>query len=769
MRLGFRLSISLAAGVMLVSLGFALYQTQNEQHNLNRDLERHAVDLAETLERSAGPLVWSHSWRDLQRLVDRFQNHEHLAGVAVYDIEDRPLAVTPALASRLGQPPVAAVEKSARQTAPVGEYLRLGKDPMHVFVTPVHAGEAILGVLAVFHDTGYITARTADMWRRALESMLVQTALIVSVTLLMLRWGIGRPIAHLANWLRDLRNGENTPPLPSLPEEDSFRPLQREATRLAATLNQARAAAETEARLRSTAESVWTPERLRISVQNRLGGCRLYAISNREPYVHSRRGNAIEYSVPASGLVTALEPILRACDGTWIAQGTGDADREVVDERDRLRVPPDHPQYTLRRVWVTPREEEGFYFGFANEGLWPLCHIAHTRPVFRAQDWEEYYKINRRFADAFLEEAADEINPALLVQDYHFALVPRMVKEARPDARTAIFWHIPWPNPEAFGICPWQRELLEGLLGADLIGFHLQSHCNNFLDTVDRVVEARVNRERFAVNRRGHLTSVRPFPISVSFQENAATVAPSDDLYAEQAALLGSHGVRAVTMGIGVDRVDYTKGLPERLLGLERFFEKYPLHRGRFTFVQIGAPSRTHIRRYQELFDFVRAEVDRINRRFATREWRPVVFLAEHHSHEQILPYYRTADVGLVTSLHDGMNLVAKEYVAAQASGHGVLVLSPFAGAAQELADALQVNPYDTEALADAIHYALDMGPEERRARMVRMRATIREHNIYRWAGDLIAELAAVRLDQPREIRAYQAPVETPVMLAASH
>ena len=263
-------------------------------------------------------------------------------------------------------------------------------------------------------------------------------------------------------------------------------------------------------------------------MQSKLEGSRLFAISNREPYEHVHRGGAVECLVPASGLVTALEPILRACDGTWIAQGTGDADRETVDQYDRLRVPPDHPQYTLRRVWVSSEEEEGFYFGFANEGLWPLCHIAHTRPVFRARDWQDYYKINRRFADAFLEETAFEVNPVLLVQDYHFALVPSMVKEARPDARTAIFWHIPWPNPEAFGICPWQRELLEGLLGADLIGFHLQSHCNNFLDTVDRVLEARVDREHFAVRRGGHHTSVRPFPISVTFNEEAGDAASAD-------------------------------------------------------------------------------------------------------------------------------------------------------------------------------------------------------------------------------------------------
>jgi trehalose-6-phosphate synthase len=413
-------------------------------------------------------------------------------------------------------------------------------------------------------------------------------------------------------------------------------------------------------------------------------------------------------------------------------------------------VPPDHPDYTLRRVWVSEEEEQGFYFGFSNEGLWPLCHIAHTRPVFREQDWKDYYAVNRRFADALLEEAEGEEHPAVLVQDYHFALAPRMIKEARPDARVAIFWHIPWPNPEAFGICPWQKELLDGLLGADLIGFHIQSHCNNFLDSVDRVLESRIDREHFAVNRGGHLTYVRPFPISVTFgsEANGDKNKADQPAYTERAELLRNLGIRGASLlGIGVDRVDYTKGLPERWLGLERFFEKYPVYRGQFTFVQIGAPSRTHIRRYHDLMDDVQAEAERINKRFQTADWRPIVFLPQHHSHKDILPYYRSSDVCLVTSLHDGMNLVAKEYVAAQSEESGVLILSRFAGASHELVDALQINPYDTEALAESIHRALEMHPDERRARMSRMRTYVREHNIYRWAGSLIAELAAIRVD----------------------
>jgi len=519
-------------------------------------------------------------------------------------------------------------------------------------------------------------------------------------------------------------------------------------THLATSLHDARAAAEEEARLRDAASSRWTAERLRISMQGKLKGSRLFAVSNREPYEHSRQGNSITWSVPPSGLVTALEPVLRAGDGTWIAQGTGDADKESADDRGRLRVPPDHPQYTLRRVWLSKEEEDGFYLGFANEGIWPLCHIAHTRPVFRSEDWEQYRAVNRKFAAVLLDEMSGESEPVVLVQDYHFALLPRMIKERRPDARVAIFWHIPWPNPEAFGICPWQRELLDGMLGADLIGFHIQAHCNNFLETVDRALESRIDWEHFAVNRHDHLTTVRPFPISVAANGNGAssTSADRDASAAERTALFRELGGKPAFLGLGVDRVDYTKGIPERLRGVERLFDLYPAYRENFTFVQIGAPSRTHIKRYQDLMMEVEQEAERINRRFRTGAWKPIVFLNQRHSHAEIQPYYREADVCLVTSLHDGMNLVAKEFIVARKDEQGALILSRFTGASHELADALIVNPYDTDELAQAIHTALSMPPEERKARMQRMRAVVQENNVYRWAGDLIGELAAIRL-----------------------
>ena len=504
----------------------------------------------------------------------------------------------------------------------------------------------------------------------------------------------------------------------------------------------------------------WTKERLIEVAQTQLQGARLVVVANREPFIHNYEGEEIRCVRPASGLTTALDPVMRACGGVWVGHGSGNADREFVDAHNRVRVPPDDPRYTLRRIWLSKEEEAGYYYGFANEGLWPLCHIAHARPTFRASDWEQYQKVNAKFADALVQEMAGTEHPVVVVQDYHFAVLPRMIKERRPDARVGIFWHIPWPNPEAFGICPWQRELLEGLLGADLIGFHVQYHCDHFLETVNRALEARVEWERFAVNRGGHTTMVRPFPISVVFSEPEREK-KEIPLHIHQAEVLRELGSDALYLGVGVDRVDYTKGILERFRGIERFLQKYPQYQGRFTFVQIGAPSRTNIKRYDDFMREVVAEADRVNRALQTASWRPIILRNFHHTHAEVERFYRASDVCLVTSLHDGMNLVAKEYLSARHDEEGVLVLSPFTGAARELPDALIVNPYDTEALADSIFRALEMEPAERNLRMRRMRAVVREHNVYRWAGTLIGELCDVRVDHARKKLASAAAART--------
>ena len=744
--LSVRLIISLIVGVTLVSLAFSYYQVVAEKRGLRTEVERRAELLGESL---AGNV--ERSWevgsdKELQKIVQRFGKREHMLGVAVYDKQGKLVAVTPELAKTLTETPSSLIEALVEdQNKEV--FARLGNEPVHILAVPLHRKDQLVGGLAIIHDVSYIRAQVLRVWRETFLRVLAQVFLIVLITLLIVRWSITGPIARAAQWMRALRTGRISS-RQEMPDLEMFRPLAREVATMAHSLSQARLAAENEARLREAGQSLWTADRLSVQVRTRLDGARLFVVSNREPYIHQRNGKSVDVIVPPSGLVTALEPVLNACDGTWIAHGSGDADSEVVDTHDRLRVPPDDPRYTLRRVWLGKEEEQGYYYGFANEGLWPLCHIAHTRPIFRADDWQHYQQVNRKFTDAVLEEIGDTPGPVILVQDYHFALLPRMIKEKRPDARVAIFWHIPWPNPEAFGICPWQRQLVDGLLGADLIGFHVQSHCNNFLQTVDRTVESRVDWEHFSVLRQDHRTIVRPFPISVDLTDDE----PAEDnnqgfTYEERAALMRGLGVETTFLGIGVDRVDYTKGILERFLAVERFLEKNPTYQGKFTFVQIGAPSRTHIKRYHDLLAEVEVEADRINWRFQRDKWKPIVFLKRQHSHKEITPYYRAADLCLVTSLHDGMNLVAKEFLAARRDERGVLILSQFTGAARELRDALLVNPYDIEQTAEAIRVALEMEPEEKQLRVQRMRRIIKEHNIYRWAGNLITELSEVRLD----------------------
>ncbi|MGD0267740.1 MAG: trehalose-6-phosphate synthase [Candidatus Sulfotelmatobacter sp.] len=745
-----RLIVSLIVGITLVSLGFSYYEVVGEKRSLRNDLERRAEVLGESVAGNVEKSWEAGSERGLQRLVQRFGNREHLLGVAVYDRQGKKMAITSELGQLLTTTPPE-VTKAMAEGHGESSFVRVGKTPAQIFALPLHRQDQVVGGLAVVHDATYIRAQSLRVWRAAFLRVLVQVFLIVLITLLIVRWSIAGPIARAAQWMRALRTGRISS-RQQMPDLDIFRPLAWEVATLAESLSQARSAAENEARLREASESMWTADRLAVQIQTRLGGSRLFVVSNREPYMHQHNGKSIDVVVPPSGLVSALAPVLNACDGTWIAHGSGDADSEVVDAHDRLRVPPDDPRYTLRRLWLSKEEEEGYYYGFANEGLWPLCHIAHTRPLFQAQDWQHYQDVNRKFTAALLEEIEDTPNPVVLVQDYHFALLPRMIKEKRPDARVAIFWHIPWPNPEAFAICPWQRQLVDGLLGADLIGFHIQSHCNNFLQTVDRTLESRVDWEHFSVLRQSHRTMVRPFPISVDLTDDESIESDRHGVnYLERSALMHNLGVEAEFMGIGVDRVDYTKGIPERFCAIERFLEKYPKYQGKFTFVQIGAPSRTHIKRYHDLLAEVEAEAERINWRFQTGKWKPIIFLKRQHNHQEIERYYSAADLCLVTSLHDGMNLVAKEFIAARRDERGVLILSQFTGAARELRDALLVNPYNIDQTAEAIRAALEMEPEEKQLRMHRMRRNVKEHNIYRWAGSLITELCELRLDADRD------------------
>jgi alpha,alpha-trehalose-phosphate synthase [UDP-forming] len=744
--LSLRLIVALIFGVTLVSLASSWYQVQAEKGALLRDLERRAETFGESVAGNAESYLQAGDKPGLEQMVSRFGNRDHLLGIGVYDRDLLPLVVTRDLSAVLrGIPP--ALSQALDRKQPVSSYMRLHFKRVYMLAAPLRAADrSVTGGIIIVYDTGYIRAEIFRVWSRVFVHIAGLVLVIVAITLLIVRWSLAGPIARAAEWMNALRTARHSVQVPAK-ELEFFQPLAREMAPLAESMRQARAAAEIEARLRNTNESLWTAERLADHVRTKLDGSSLIVVSNREPYVHNRQGNTVTVTVPASGLVTALEPILCACNGTWVAQGSGTADKETVDGHDRLKVPPDDPRYTLRRVWLSPEEEEGYYYGFANEGLWPLCHMAHTRPNFRASDWEYYNKVNARFADALAEEMAGEEHPVILIQDYHFALLPRMMKDRMPHARVAIFWHIPWPNPEAFSICPWQQELLDGLLGADLIGFHVQAHCNNFLSTIDRVLEVRVDWEHFSVKRKDHWSSVLPFPISVEFLE-PAEAPPKNAAAEERSTLIGELGIEASFLGVGVDRVDYTKGIVERFQAVEAFLESHPRYQDKFTFIQIGAPSRTHIQRYADFQQQVEAEANRINERFQHGKWRPIVFLNRQHNRHEVQRCYRAAHLCMVTSLHDGMNLVAKEYVAAREDERGVLILSQFTGAARDLQDAILVNPYDIRSTGEAIAQALEMDVNDIRLRMRRMRRSVRDHNIYWWAGTLIGELCDLRLNR---------------------
>ena len=744
MRITFRIIFSILVVISLVVLLFTLLQVRQERERLSLDLERRASLLGESFKETIEPLVEKGQFHRLQKIVEKFGQRERFAGLAIYDPKDNLVAATPQLGSDLASPPLFVVH-AMNSDEEGGIFLPLGGKERYLHVLPLHREERVAGALVIFFESAFIEERISLIWKNNFFRFLINALIISLTTLLLIRWSVTGPIDLMAQWLKNLRTKKENAPL-SLPPGGILAPLTREVEHMARSISAARASAEEEARLRREGESTWTSERLKEHVHNLLQDRPLFVISNREPYSHVFKGKKVEWIVPASGLVTALEPVLKACGGTWIAHGSGDADREVVDSLDKIPVPPEEPQYLLKRVWLSKEEENGYYYGFANEGLWPLCHITHTRPSFRFGDWKFYYAVNRKFAEATLQEIEGISEPLILIQDYHFALLPRMIKDVRPDSRVALFWHIPWPNPESFSICPWQRELLHGMLGADLIGFHIQFHCNNFLETVDRALESRIDWEHFLINRDGHTTLVKPFPISIAYPALPTRSSPARSPSPDKEGIFKELGVRGKYLGVGVDRIDYTKGITERFRAIERFLEKYPPYQGLFTFVELGAPSRTHIKAYHDLMGEVEGEVDRINWRFQTKEWKPIIFLKKHHSHEEIQPFYEAADLCLVTSLHDGMNLVAKEFVGAKEDGKGVLILSQFTGASRELKDALVVNPYDLEQLAEAIRQALEMSPEEQRARLQRMRETLKERNIYRWAADLISGLAQIRL-----------------------
>jgi trehalose 6-phosphate synthase len=474
----------------------------------------------------------------------------------------------------------------------------------------------------------------------------------------------------------------------------------------------------------------------------------IIVVSNRQPCVHELSADGeIVARHPVSGLVSALDPVLRATGGTWIAHGSGSADRALVDRYDRLRIEDATGGYTLRRIWLTRGEERGYYHGFSNSALWPLCHVAFETPRCTRNDWRHYQDVNRRFADAVAAEAHGP-RPIVLVQDYHFALLPALVRERLPNATIVAFWHIPWPNAARFSRLPQGTELIEGLLGSDIVGFQTPDHSRAFLECIESLPDAAVDRVSGLVGRAHGAVSVRTYPISTEWPNRWADVAPP----VEQCRRIvrTELGIEPdAPMMLAVDRLDYTKGIEERLSAIRRLLARGNATVARPVFVQVAAPSRTRLARYQQLGERVRAQVASINERFGEPGYRPVLMLERHMEPADVFRLYRAADACHVNSLDDGMNLVAKEFVAARDDNRGVLLLSRFAGAARQLAGAILVNPCDIDHVADAMADALTLPEDEQARRMEAMRRHVAEHNVFKWARDILFDAAAVRRARP--------------------
>lgn len=590
--------------------------------------------------------------------------------------------------------------------------------------------------LIVLHDLSYADERSGQV-QSYVAAILIGAVIVFAIVATILGIFFARSwMSALSRAIDDIRAGR--PPAISRSDKSV---ITSEIKKLLKNLEPGKTPTE-------TAQEQWTPESLHNLLRDALPGAEVFIVSNREPYIHNYEGDAIKLQTPASGLVSALEPVMRACGGTWIAHGSGTADKDTVDAFDRVRVPPASPNYNLRRVWISEEEQGGYYYGFANEGLWPLCHIAFVRPTFRESDWKYYEQINARFADAVVNEAQTE-DPIVLVQDYHFALAPKMIRERLPKATIITFWHIPWPNAETFGICPWKELILEGLLGSTILGFHTQFHCNNFFETVDRFIESRIDREHATVTLNGRETLIRPYPISIEWPPKAmdgqASIEESRRRVKERLGIDVN-----VRLAVGIERFDYTKGILDRMRAIDILLTRYPQWRNRFTFVQVAAPTRSKLSSYSNLKAEAVALADEINARHGENGHEPIQLIIRHHEPEAVFELFRAADLCIVSSLHDGMNLVAKEFVASRDDEQGVLILSNFAGASRELSEALIVNPYDGGEMAHALDAALNMPEQEQRERMRLMRQQVREQNVYRWAGRLLVD--AARLRQRRRI-----------------
>ncbi|MDD4893933.1 MAG: trehalose-6-phosphate synthase [Candidatus Omnitrophica bacterium] len=741
-----RLLLFILPILIIVAIGFTVFgimQIRFTQDKLMDDLQKKAKAVDESLDFSARAILLNNDLKSANRLVESFQKRERLQGCVIYDKEGKVLAITERF-SDWKEKEKSYLKDILANKAPRGALENFKDYSVYSYIIPVIDDEnTILGMVEVIYDTSYVFTTLTALWERLSVSLITLLVLIVLIMLLIQRQIFTLPVVRLTEWFQHFQKGETEAAHP-IKGKDELGKLANEVEQVALSLRIARKVVSEKATERIKKDELWTESKLRDLIHARLGENALFVVSNREPYMHviddiTGQPKCIR---PASGVVTAIHPIMSACGGTWIAHGSGNADRKFVNSKDKLGVPPEDNRYILKRVWLSKEEEEGYYYGFANEGLWPLCHMTHTRPVFREADWQMYKKVNQKFADSVLAELPTK-NPFLFIQDYHFTLLAKMIKEKRPDARIALFWHIPWPNPEVFSTCPYHKQILEGMLACDLIGFHVQSHCNNFLETSNRLLESRVDTEKFSIVRFEKETFVRAFPISVDGYLDQNKQSP--DLLREIDRIKKEFELEGKIVAIGVDRIDYTKGLVERLLAVDRFIEKNPQYKNKFVFIQLAAPSRTHIKQYHDLMNEIDEVVEKKNWKYSEGEWRPIIYLKRHFSPEEIKPYYSLADICIVSSLHDGMNLVAKEYVASKTDFNGVLVLSRFTGAARELTDSVLINPYAIEEFSDAIKSAVEMPREEKKKRMENMRKIVSENNVYRWAGNIITELTALK------------------------
>jgi trehalose 6-phosphate synthase len=691
---------------------------------------------SEAVMQNIGPtvqrLLESGDANELAQYLNRVNNNEHLIAIITCDASGTVQTSTAAAPRGVTCTPLGTGE--GRDATRVVD-TSLGSVQISQFPLDMPSGARRTILLA--YDSSFMDRRGSILHEYIVAFVLVGAVALSLLFVLAGWWSFKRWVLALVSDIRGRRFLEDaTSAGLALPLLTQFRQVLREV--------------EASQRLEIEYQENWTPTALQHVVREFLESPELLVISNREPYIHSFDADGqVRVQVPASGMVTALEPIMKACAGTWIAHGSGDADRSVVDRRARIGVPPTSPSYQLRRVWLTKEQEAGYYYGLSNEGLWPLCHLAYVRPEFRASDWQQYVDVNRKFAEAATEEIQGT-SPVVLIQDYHFALLPAELRKRCADATIVLFWHIPWPNAETFGVCPWKRELISGMLQADILGFHTRYHCQNFLDAVDRFVEGQIDKEHMTVTIRGHKCQIAAYPISIEWPSPWEASTPSAE---DCRRIIRSRYAipEGAALGLGVERWDFTKGILERFGALKYLLETRPKLRGRVTLLQIVAPSRSKLPAYQALQERTIAVVDDINRQFSRDGWQPIILVPEHQEAPQVFELYRAADFCLVNSLHDGMNLVAKEFVAARDDEDGVLILSTFAGASRELLEALLVNPYDPIETAAAIEVALQMDRAERRERMQLMRRTVKQNNVYRWAGRILVDAAQIRQRQRLE------------------